>query len=463
MQDCFRPLFLPVEITAREIDAKQNICAIALKHGFTVYIGSKTSVANLAIKVGFGVYLGKDHGPQSFSQYENLVRAGIDIYCMDEEGFIFHSQKEYSKRVDPRVIAMSKAIFLWGDNQRRTLDTILDHNYENFFLTGNPRFDILSPKLRDFYSVRNLGGDNCSPYILVSSMFAAGNWEPLMYGTSDYLEHQYSRGKIKDDEDKKFYIGKANHTERLVSEYIKAIAYLSEKLPNYKFVIRPHPDERHKTWHVAFAGHKNVDVIFEGAATDWIARAACLIYTGCTTGVEAWAMNVPTINYRPFGQSPFESQLPNRFGTSVGDMRELLSVVTSCVNHQATLDSIDDEDAKYHVFNIRSGGAAENMVKVFLSRSPGSWRAKSLVRRIKILWSLIFIEVLLANIKQYVKFIGLRGATSEILEVRKQKFSLPKNSQLESTVRFFYSRYFEEKISINISRFGDEIVEIEKK
>ena len=62
-----------------------------------------------------------------------------------------------------------------------------------------------------------------------------------MYGTSDYLEHQYSRGKIKDDEDKKFYIGKANHTERLVSEYIKAIAYLSEKLPNYKFVIRPHP------------------------------------------------------------------------------------------------------------------------------------------------------------------------------------------------------------------------------
>ena len=71
--------------------------------------------------------------------------------------------------------------------------------------------------------------------------------------------------------------------------------------------------------------------------------------------------------------------------------------------------------------------------------------------------------MLLANIKQYVKFIGLRGATSEILEVRKQKFSLPKNSQLESTVRFFYSRYFEEKISINISRFGDEIVEIEKK
>ena len=102
------------------------------------------------------------------------------------------------------------------------------------------------------------------------------------------------------------------------------------------------------------------------------------------------------------------------------------------------------------------------MVKVFLSRSPGSWRAKSLVRRIKILWSLIFIEVLLANIKQYVKFIGLRGATSEILEVRKQKFSLPKNSQLEYR-KVFYSRYFEEKISINISRFGDEIVEIEKK
>ena len=143
MQDCFRPLFLPVEITAREIDAKQNICAIAVKHGFTVYIGSKTSVAHLAVKVGFGVYLGKDHGPQSFGQYENLVMAGIDIYCMDEEGFIFHSQKEYSKRVDPRIIAMSKGIFLWGENQRRTLDTILDHNYENFFLTGNPRFDVL--------------------------------------------------------------------------------------------------------------------------------------------------------------------------------------------------------------------------------------------------------------------------------------------------------------------------------
>ena len=93
MQDCFRLLFLPVEITAREIDAKQNICAIALKHGFTVYIGSKTSVANLAIKVGFGVYLGKDHGPQSFSQYENLVwRVLIFIVWMKRGSSFIHKR-----------------------------------------------------------------------------------------------------------------------------------------------------------------------------------------------------------------------------------------------------------------------------------------------------------------------------------------------------------------------------------
>ena len=88
--------------------------------------------------------------------------------------------------------------------------------------------------------------------------------------TSDYLEHQYSRGKIKDDEDKNSISEKPTTQSGLLAS-IKAIAYLSEKLPNYKFVIRPHPDERHKTWHVAFAGHKNVDVIFEGVATDWIA------------------------------------------------------------------------------------------------------------------------------------------------------------------------------------------------
>ena len=463
MQDYFRPLFLPVEITAREMNAKQNICAIAVKYGYTVYIGSKSSVARLAMKIGFGVYLGKDHGPQSFSQYENLASAGVDIYCMDEEGFIFHSKKEYSKRVDPRIITMSKGIFLWGENQRRTVDTILGHKHEHLFLTGNPRFDLLSPIFRDFYPVNNLIVDDLSPYILISSMFAAGNWEPLMYGTSDYLQHQYSRGKIKDEQDERFYIGKASHTKQLVDEYIKAITYLSEKLPNQRFVIRPHPDERHKTWHDAFAGHKNVEVIFEGAATDWISRAVCLIYTGCTTGVESWAMNVPSINYRPLGQSPFESQLPNRFGVPVGSLPELLSAVTSCINHQHTLDSIDEEDAKYHVLNIRSGGSAESMVTVFLSRSREAWRRNSFIRRVRILLSLLFTEVLIAKIKRIGQLIGLGSVTSEVLGVRKQKFFLPPNSQFASNIKFLYLRYFNDDISLRISRFGSEIVEIKKK
>jgi hypothetical protein len=196
-------------------------------------------------------------------------------------------------------------------------------------------------------------------------MFTPGNWNPLLYGTPSYVEHMRDRGLIHNDKDFNFFTKVSENTAQLFDAYVSLLKRLSKSFPSTKFVIRPHPDENQEKWRNLFASSNNVIVENRGSAIYWILGAKVLIYTGCTTAIEAWAMNKPTLRYHPIPETEFGPYLPNRFGKTIKTekkvVEELKDVLSSTENNRF---DVDPDYVESYIKNVFSADAAENIVRI---------------------------------------------------------------------------------------------------
>ena len=273
----------------------------------------------------------------------------------------------YTKRIDDRIFQISQAIFAWGQKQYDVLANTLEGHKEKIHIVGNPRFDILHSKYRPFLKDQSkhhllLPEEG---YVLINSDFAPGNWNPLLYGTPSYVEHLRNRGFIHNDRDINFYTKESECAAKLFDAYVSLIQKLSKSFPSTKFVMRPHPDENQERWHKIFASNHNVIVENSGSAVYWIMGAKVLIYTGCTTGIEAWAMNKPTLRFNPFPESEFEPCLPNKFGKTIKTEKEVVEELTAVLNgSEDSRFNVHTDYAESYIKNVFSADAAENIVRV---------------------------------------------------------------------------------------------------
>ena len=355
-------LFLPVETIAREFDSKVLIAHRAMQQGYSVVIGSKGYVQQLALRWRSGAYLNKDHSPLSKETLADLHAASISLFALDEEGLVYHSDHEYTKRIDRDVIGMCKAVFVWGNAQHSVFMKTVPEYEHKLHVLGNPRFDLLHPQARQFLldQTQRLPQQR---FILINTNFAAGNWNPHLYGTPSYVEHQKSRGKIKTQADEDFYTGKVDYYTQLFAAYVEMVKAVSRVFPQLLFVVRPHPDEHHDRWREAVAGVPNVSVQYSGSAVYWMQASQGVVFTGCTTGIEAWALRKPTIRYNPLPGSDFEAELPNRFGTQVQTLDQLIAQlqIVDSRKYQTSFD-VQCQMAQQHVANLLTHDAAERIV-----------------------------------------------------------------------------------------------------
>ena len=362
-----KTLFLPIEIIARELDSKLLIAHRALKKGYSVVVGTKGAVYKIARSYGSGIYFYKDHSPLSSQLLQELSVSGLKIVALDEEGLSWPSPDGYTKRIDDKVIQISDAIFAWGQKQYDILTKTSPGHEKKIHIVGNPRFDILHSKYRQFLRDQSKHQLSFSDdgYVLINSMFTPGNWNPLLYGTPTFVEHMQDRGLIKNDVDFNFYTKESEGAAQLFDVYVSLLKRLSKLFPNTKFVIRPHPDENQDKWRNLFASENNVIVENSGSAIYWILGAKVLIYTGCTTAIEAWAMNKPTLRYHPIPETEFGPYLPNRFGKTIKSEEELIEELKIVLSSQKDkCFNVDSEYVKSYIKNVFSADATENIVHV---------------------------------------------------------------------------------------------------
>ena len=196
-------------------------------------------------------------------------------------------------------------------------------------------------------------------------MFTPGNWNPLLYGTPSYVEHLRNRGFIHNDMDFIYYTKVSEYTAKLFDSYVSLLKRLSKSFPSTKFIFRPHPDENQERWHKIFASIHNVIIENKGSAIYWIMGAKVLIYTGCTTGIEAWAMNKPTLRFNPLPESDYEPFLPNQFGKTIKTEKEVVEELRAVLSESGdSRFDVDPDFVKSYIKNVFSADAAENIVRV---------------------------------------------------------------------------------------------------
>ena len=361
-----KTLFLPIEIIARELDSKLLIAHKAIEKGFSVVIGTKGGVYKTAKSYGTGIYFYKDHSLLSADMLAELSLLGLKIAVLDEEGLSWPSPEEYfHKRINDKVFKVSDAIFAWGERQYEIIKKTPSASEIKIHVLGNPRFDILHTKYRKYladqakHDLSFLQKD----YVLINSMFTPGNWNPLLYGTPSYVEHMRKRGLIQNDEQLNFYTKVSESAYELFEVYVSMLKNLSKTFPNTKFIIRPHPDENQEKWFSLFKKEKNV--IVENKGRQSIGRSKGNFYTGCTTAIEAWAMNKPTLRYHPIPETEYGPFLPNQFGKTIKTERELFNELELCLNNnESNRYNVDSDYVESFINNIFTGDAAKNIIDV---------------------------------------------------------------------------------------------------
>ncbi len=338
-------LYLPIETIARELDARLLLAHQALSRDYSVIIGEKSNVFKAAKILKYGIYFYKSHGASNFP----ADKTGFKYIALDEEGLLFVDDEHYLRNSKPNELEHLDIVFTWGPYQK---DLLLKENPDlagKIIPVGNPRFDLLREEFRSLYSAAS--GRICKrwgKYVLINTRFVPGNFSRL-YGCSyiDARLHQYATiiGREATNEEKNFLIEEEKHYIDMFKRYAKMLSAVSLKFPDTNFILRPHPSEDILNWKEALIGLQNVHVIFEGTAVDWITGSLAVIHTGCTTGIEAWALNVPVIAYNPGNKKGVEPALPNEFGAKIYNIEDLCSILDEVISERFE-NKISDEELK---------------------------------------------------------------------------------------------------------------------
>jgi surface carbohydrate biosynthesis protein len=169
---------------------------------------------------------------------------------------------------------------------------------------GVPRFDFYQPPLRSLLPTR---GDFEREWDLDSSrknLIFTTNFTHARYHVRDreYLRQDYSKlgvgTRLKDTTE----IARRDFESREI--FVKTLMNAPRRFPDVNVVVRPHPNEEHAYWEGIIGQLRTQNpgvraaLVVRGCIWDVLNSADVLVQRSCTTGMEAWLLDLPTIEER---------------------------------------------------------------------------------------------------------------------------------------------------------------------
>ena len=167
-------LLIPVELQARELEAKLLLACVAANGGYTSIIGPRREMHFHLSSFSSSIYLSKSTTKASDNVFRYLKRKGNKIVVWDEEALVsLPPEYYYRHRLSPVAISYVSHLFAWGKANKQ-----LWRSYPHMpadlpiHTTGHPRGDLLRPELRGYYAeeVKKLQ-DEFGEFILINSNF----------------------------------------------------------------------------------------------------------------------------------------------------------------------------------------------------------------------------------------------------------------------------------------------------
>ena len=327
-------LVFPVENFVREYYGKFLLSAVAAERGWGAIMAYKGYIRhNLPAINGVVVEMNMTNS----ERVDRYLSLGWRVCAWDEEGLIYNNGDVYAhRRLDDEALRKLDLVFLWGENQRKDVLNNIQGIENKLFLTGNPRFDLLRPGLREFYApAAGMLKNKHGRYILVNTTFGDVNH---YFGRDYNLKILREAGKLTTEAQESDQIARENYKERLFRAFIEMLPALSAHFPEHKIIIRPHPAEDFDTWRSAAQGLPNVSMIHEGDPIPWLLGAEAVIHNSCTTGVQAYLLGRPVIAYRPVQSDRYDMYLPNALSYQAQDIDQLVTLVRECTSNPGSIN-----------------------------------------------------------------------------------------------------------------------------
>lgn len=320
-------IILPIEVKVREFQSRTLLAYFALKAGYGVILGSQSSLNKALPDLPQGLYFDKSISKNKFEEIQYRVKMGYLYTSLDEEGLGYHKNPNYyaKNRYSEKTLKLTTKNFTWGEGEAKAIIDEYPHYKNQIIVTGNPRIDLWKSKFRAIYEIEKKQIiKEYGKFIIIPSNFSGY----INASGVDFLINQAKLyGTIKTPEEEKLFLERLNHKQNILKAYIEAIKELSQKITNYKIIVRPHPSDDQEYWKKALSSLSNVKVIYKGNITPWLLAAEAVIHHGCTTGLESYLLNVPTITYLPFLDERFDKYFSRQVSYPTYYLDELIKTV----------------------------------------------------------------------------------------------------------------------------------------
>jgi len=336
-------LLIPVENQVRELDPKLLLACIAARRGYPCVIGSRRDVELSIGDYSSAIFLSKSMTIRSLLMFYVTRRLGHEIITWDEEALVhLPPDMYYPRRLDPYALRFVSQLLAWGDDNAELWRKYpkLPKNLP-IRVTGNPRSDLLRPEIRRFYApevatIREQHGD----FVLINTNFNHVNaffpklnlFEPAKSPGEKPKFARGARGMSLE-----FAEALRQHKQGIFEAFQEMIAAVASAFPDHKVVVRPHPTEKHDVYKAIAAANHNVVVSNDGNVVPWLLATKVLVHNGCTTGVEAYAIGVPAISYRPRIDERIDRgfyELPNALSHQCRTLAEVKQMVGAALAGQ---------------------------------------------------------------------------------------------------------------------------------
>ncbi len=319
-----RWVHIPVEIKAREFHAKAFLAACAIQRGWGVIAGDAFRLIKRAHELPAGVLIDKSLSRKRAAVFAQFHAHGHRAAAWCEEGLVYLSSEDYlRRRVAREALRELGAVFAWGPEQAALLRSFDPAVAERIHETGNPRFDILRPGIREAFApdasrIRDEHGE----FVLVNTNFGFAN---NLMGQSRFLEMLRNDGKIHDAQSEEFYQGWIQFKARLRGEFVALVRKLADD--GLRVVVRPHPQELLGAWREDLGRCANIAIVRRGSFVPWAMAARAVIHNGCTTAVESRALGQTVLEFRPVTDPRFDCVLPRLVSEPVCSAAEVCAAL----------------------------------------------------------------------------------------------------------------------------------------
>lgn len=315
-----RQVIIPIEMVARELDAKVMLAASLVAVGYRVILADKHLAMNYALSVTDSIFLSIWGAHEKFSNfYEKVRQRGNFVVAMDEEGFITMGRDIYvGTRLTEKSLKNIDLFLCLGNwdaslisNKAPTVNTAT---------VGNPRVDVLLERKK------KLAHEGAGT-ILFASPFGFANH---FIGGDRYLKQLVDGGVLTGERVISLYTRYLEYQEQSMRNFMDFAKHAATFLSGEKLIYRCHPAEDSSRVDEYFA-ETTISVSRGTALIDDLARASIVVHNFCTVGLEAQILGKKTLAYTPlfFGVEDEEFLYRNSVvATDIeSGMRELLKMM----------------------------------------------------------------------------------------------------------------------------------------